>query len=141
MICPNSSTRKQSTFWIGFTWPCGSLHLLNLAQGQPPPEPSALADMRAWSLDLIDRAKWALWNGQSWKTQAYLEDLCGWCHARRPETPRSLVQLGKAAQELWAYLETNRDSLPNYGKRYRAGLPIAGGLHRVGRQRGGGQAQ
>gem|GEM_PF-975198 len=100
-------------------------HLLNLAQGQPPPEPSALADMRAWSLDLIDRAKWALWNGQSWKTQAYLEDLCGWCHARRPETPRVLLQLGKAAQDLWGYLETNRDSLPNYGKRYRAGLPIS----------------
>jgi len=26
----------------------------------------------------------------------------------------------KAAQERWRSLETNRDSLPNYGKRYRA---------------------
>ena len=100
-------------------------HLLNVAQGQPPPEPSAPVDMRAWSLDLIGRAKWALWHGQGWKTQAYLEDLCGWCHARRPETPPALVQLGKVAQELWGYLETNRDSLPNYGKRFRAGLPIS----------------
>lgn len=30
--------------------------------------------MRAWSLDLIRRAKWALWHCQSWKTQAHLED-------------------------------------------------------------------
>ena len=28
--------------------------------------------------------------------------------------------MGEAAQELWRYLETNRDSLPNYGARYRA---------------------
>jgi hypothetical protein len=82
-------------------------------------------DLRAWSLDLIHRAKWALWHGQSWKTQAYLEDLCGSCAAKREQTPRPLLQLGKTARELLGYLEANRDSLPNYGARYRAGLPIS----------------
>jgi hypothetical protein len=40
--------------------------------------------------------------------------------AARNPTGTGLVHLGKAAQERWGYLETNRDSLPNYGKRYRA---------------------
>jgi hypothetical protein len=80
-------------------------HLLNLVQGQPPPESCAPVDMRAWSLDLIRRAKGALWHGQTWKTQAYLEDLCGWCHARRQETPRVLAQLAKSASELLGYLD------------------------------------
>lgn len=99
--------------------------LLNLAEGQPPPEPSTPVDMRAWSLSLIHRAKWTLWHGQYGKTQAYLEDLCGWCQAKREQTLRALVRLDKAAQELLGYLEANRDSLPNYGARYRAGLRIS----------------
>jgi hypothetical protein len=28
--------------------------------------------MRAWSLDLIGRAKWALWHGQVWKREPFL---------------------------------------------------------------------
>jgi hypothetical protein len=63
--------------------------------------------------------------GQHRKTQAYLEDLCGWCHARRQETRRVLAQLAKSASELLGYLDANRDSLPHFGKRYRAGLPIS----------------
>jgi hypothetical protein len=90
-----------------------------------PPEPPRRRTCAPGASRRIRRAKWALWYGQAWKTQVYLEDLCGGCHARRPETPRALVQLGKAAEELWGYLETNRDSLPHYGKRYRAGLPIS----------------
>jgi hypothetical protein len=82
--------------------------LLNLAQGQPPPEPSALVDMRAWSLDRIRRAMWALWHGQSWKIQAYLEDLCGLVSGQVRADP-----------------DANRDSLPNYGARYGAALPIS----------------
>jgi hypothetical protein len=94
-------------------------------QDQPQPEPSTPVDMRAWSLDLIRRSKWTLWHGQHWKTQAHLEDLCGWCAAKRAQAPRTLAQPGKAARDLWGYLETNRDSLPHYGKRYRTGLPIS----------------
>ena len=66
------------------------------------------------------RFKWTLWHGQAWKTQAYLEDLRGGCAAKREQPPPTFVPGGRAAQGLWGYLETNRDPLPNYGKRYRA---------------------
>jgi hypothetical protein len=33
--------------------------------------------------------------------------------------------LAKNASELFGYLDANRDSLPNYGARYRVGLPIS----------------
>jgi hypothetical protein len=46
-----------------------------------------------------------------------------------------------AAQELWGYLETNRDSPPNYGNVTGLNLPISGGLYRIGRQRNRGQTQ
>jgi hypothetical protein len=35
--------------------------------------------------------------------------------------------LSRALRDLVLYLETNRDSLPNYGKRYRADQPISTG--------------
>ena len=40
---------------------------------------------------------------------------------------------GQNASEPFGYLETNRDSLPNYGKRYRARPANLDGLHRIGR--------
>jgi hypothetical protein len=54
-----------------------------------------------------------VWQERLGARAAFLPPVC-------PGLPPALVQLGKTAQELWGYLETNRDSLPNYGKRYRA---------------------
>jgi hypothetical protein len=82
------------------------------------------AEARHWLLDRITRAKWALWNGQLRKTLRHLSDLRVWTWNARAD-PSWLEHLRTHLSELTCYLDANADSLPNYGARYRAGLPIS----------------
>jgi hypothetical protein len=90
----------------------GAIH-----QGQP-------AEACTWLLDQIDRAKWALWNGQLGKTLEHLSELRVWTWNARAD-PSWLDHLRTHLSELTCYLDANADSLPNYGARHRQGAPIS----------------
>jgi hypothetical protein len=82
------------------------------------------AEARTWLLDQIERAKWALWNGQLIKTLIHLSELRVWTWNARAD-PSWLEHLRTHLSELTAYLDANADALPDYGARYRAGRPIS----------------
>jgi hypothetical protein len=95
-------------------------HLHQLATGHH----GASAEARAWLLDRIVRAKWALWNAQLVKTFRHLADLRAWTWTAQAD-PAWLSQLRRHLCELTQYLDANADSLPNYGVRYRPGAAIS----------------
>ncbi|MEO7272911.1 MAG: hypothetical protein ABI211_13005 [Vicinamibacterales bacterium] len=102
-------------FHIAVRWQ----HVRQLASGaihQP-------AQTRAWLLDRMERAKWALLNGQLSKTLAHLSELRVWTWNVRAD--RSWLEHLRTHRELTAYLDANADSLPNYGGRYPQGAPIS----------------
>jgi hypothetical protein len=68
----------------------------------------------------------ALWNGQVDKTLRSLEELYHWTKSER-EAASEVRRLRRCAIDLLDYLRANRDSLPNYGERRRAGKPISTG--------------
>jgi hypothetical protein len=105
-------------FHIAMRWQ----HIHQLATGLAHHGESAEA--RAWLLDRIDRAKWALWNGQLLKTFGHLADLRAWTWTVRAD-PSWLSQLRTHLCELTHYLDANADSLPNYGARHRQGAAIS----------------
>lgn len=82
------------------------------------------AEVQRGLLDCIDRAKWALWHGQFAKTRRRLADLLDWTWTAQADL-WWLQRVNTHASERLAYLNTNADSLPNYGARYRAGQPIS----------------
>jgi hypothetical protein len=82
------------------------------------------AETRAWLLDRIERAKWALWNGQLWKTLRHLSDLRVWTWNASAD-PSWLKHLRRHLTAMTHYLDANADALPNYGAPYRAGEAIS----------------
>jgi hypothetical protein len=100
-------------------------HVHQLATGAMQHGQDAAA--RTWLLDQIERAKWALWNGQLVKTLIHLSELRVWTWNARADAAW-LEHLRTHLSELTVYLSANADSLPNYGCRYRAGQPISTGF-------------
>jgi len=82
------------------------------------------AEAQTGLLDRIDRAKWALWNGQLSKTLGHLSELRVWTWNVRAD-PSWLDHLRTHLSELTCYLDANADSLPNYGARHRQGAAIS----------------
>jgi hypothetical protein len=82
------------------------------------------AEARTWLLDHIDRAKWALWNGQLSKTLGRLSELRVWTWNARAN-PSWLEHLRTHLSELTSYLDANADSLPDYRARHRQGAAIS----------------
>jgi hypothetical protein len=105
-------------FHIAMRWQ----HIHQLARGVM--HQGENAETRTWLLNRIERAKWALWNGQLLKTLRHLSDLRVWTWNARAD-PSWLEQLRTHLSEMTHYLDANADSLPNYGARYRAGAPIS----------------
>jgi hypothetical protein len=100
-------------------------HVIQVARGLSQYQiPSAA---KLWLTGRVDRAKWCMWNGKSAKGLRYLQSVQVWPTPRRTREARALARLSRALRDLVLYLETNRDSLPNYGKRYRADQPISTG--------------
>jgi len=75
----------------------------------------------------IDRAKWCIWNGKAAKGLRYLQSVQVWLTPSRTREAPALARLSGALRYLVVYLNTNRDSLPNYSQRFRANQPIATG--------------
>jgi hypothetical protein len=73
----------------------------------------------------IDSVRWRLWHGRAAKAIARLQSMLG--VLARPSLKRKAVvkRLTKLAAELLRYLKNNADSMPDYGRRYRAGERIS----------------
>ncbi len=84
--------------------------------------------VRRHALAEIDRAKWRLWNGLTHRGIVGLVHLGHWAQARCFEHIPSLKQLAFRLLETIRYLELNSDSMPDYGKRHRAGQRISTGF-------------
>jgi hypothetical protein len=84
--------------------------------------------VRAHALAEIDHAKWRLWNGLTERGIVGLIDLGQWAQAPCFDHIPSLKKLASNLLETIRYLELNADSMPDYGKRYRAGQRISTGF-------------
>jgi hypothetical protein len=91
---------------------------------------NAIADggVRGHALAEIDRAKWRLWNGLTERGIVGLIHLGQWAEASCFNHIPSLKKLAHTLLETIRYLELNADSMPDYGKRYRAGQRISTGF-------------
>ena len=91
---------------------------------------NAIADggVRSHALAEIDHAKWRLWNGLTERGIVGLIHLGQWAEAPCFEHIPSLKKLAHTLLETIRYLELNADSMPDYGKRYRAGQRISTGF-------------
>jgi hypothetical protein len=84
--------------------------------------------VRSHALAEIDRAKWRLWNGLPERGIVGLVHLGQWAQARCFDHIPCLKKLVHTLLEMIRYLELNADSVPDYGKRYRAGTRISTGF-------------
>ncbi|MGA3093412.1 MAG: ISKra4 family transposase [Terriglobales bacterium] len=91
---------------------------------------NALTDggVRSHALKELDRAKWRFWNGHRIRGLVGLVDLQQWAGAQCFDHISCLKKLENVLSEMVRYLELNADSMPNYGKRYRAGQRISTGF-------------
>jgi hypothetical protein len=83
---------------------------------------------RSHALAEIDRAKWRLWNGLTERGIIGLVYLGQWAQAECFDHIPSLNKLARTLSDTIRYLELNADSMPDYGKRYRAGQRISTGF-------------
>jgi hypothetical protein len=84
--------------------------------------------VRGHALAEIDRGKWRLWNGHTELEIEALMQLERWTQASRVVPIPSLKKLGHMLLETIRYLKLNAGSMPDYGKRYRAGQRISTGF-------------
>ena len=75
--------------------------------------------IRRHALDQLDRVKWRFWHGQVERGLMGLVHLRQWAQAKCFAHMPTMEKLGKALFDTIRYLETNADSLPNYGQRHR----------------------
>jgi hypothetical protein len=83
---------------------------------------------RSHALAEIDIAKWRLWNGLTERGIIGLVHLGQWAQAECFAHIPSLNKLSRMLSDTIRYLELNADSMPDYGKRYRAGQRISTGF-------------
>jgi hypothetical protein len=98
-------------------------HVIQVARGLSHDQIKTIAKL--WVTGRVDRAKWCLWNGKFVKGLHYLQAVQDWLTSTRQREAPELARLSTALRDLLQYLNANRDSLPNYGKRYRADQPIS----------------
>jgi hypothetical protein len=84
--------------------------------------------LREHALAEIERAKWRFWNGYAERGIIGLVHLAHWTAARCFDHLTSLKKLSKSLLDVIRYLESNSDSIPDYGERYRAGTRISTGF-------------
>jgi hypothetical protein len=72
----------------------------------------------------LESLKWNLWHGNVYRALQIVEDLE--CDLEpQEETSERVKKLLKAVSEFHHYIESNRDSIPNYGDRHRHGERIS----------------
>jgi hypothetical protein len=84
--------------------------------------------LRNHALAEIERAKWRFWNGYAERGIIGLVHLAHWAAAQCFDHLPSLKKLSKSLLDVIRYLESNSDSIPDYGERYRAGSRISTGF-------------
>jgi hypothetical protein len=91
---------------------------------------NALTDggVRRHALDELEHAKWRFWNGHRIRGLIGLVHLQHWARAQCFNPIPALKKLENALSDMVRYLELNTNSMPNYGKRYRAGQRISTGF-------------
>lgn len=81
------------------------------------------------TLSSIDReitaVKWRLWHGRVDRAIRDLEGLLARLKSSQQEGVFSLARLHSLGSQLLTYIRSNRASIVNYGRRYRAGLRVA----------------
>jgi len=105
-----------------------SMRLKNLEQLVRGIDAIADGGVRGHALAEIDRAKWRLWNGFTERDIVGLTHLGQWAQVSRFEHIPSLKKLAHTLFDMIRYLQLNADSMPDYGKRYRAGQRISTGF-------------
>jgi hypothetical protein len=80
------------------------------------------------ALAQLERAKWRLWNGYTKRGITGLVDLEYWSRVQCFEHILPLKKVADALLNLIRYLESNADSMPDYGSRYRDRLRISTGF-------------
>ncbi len=98
-------------------------HVIQVARGLSHDQIQTLAKL--WVAERVDRAKWCLWNGKAVKGLHYLQAVQDGLTPGRPREEPGPPRLSTSLRDLLQYLKANGDSLPNYGKRYRADQPIS----------------
>ena len=76
----------------------------------------------------VTRLRWWLWHGRARVAETYLKALMLDCDrlSKEPWAVRAAAARGQArCQTLYTYLANNMESLVDYGRRYRIGLPIS----------------
>jgi hypothetical protein len=84
--------------------------------------------VRDHALAQLERAKWRLWNGYTKRGITGLVDLEYWSRVQCFEHILPLKKVADALLNLIRYLESNADSMPDYGNRYRDRLRISTGF-------------
>jgi hypothetical protein len=105
-----------------------AMRFSNLQQLAKGINSAADSGKRSHALAEIDRAKWRLWNGLTERGIIGLVHLGQWAQAECFDHIPSLNKLARTLSDTIRYLELNADSMPDYGKRCRAGQRISTGF-------------
>jgi hypothetical protein len=105
-----------------------SMKFQNLKQLAKGINATADGAVRAHALAQLERAKWRFWNGYTKRGIAGLVHLEHWSWAQCFQHILPLRKMAGALLNLIRYLESNSDSMPNYGSRYRDRLRISTGF-------------
>jgi hypothetical protein len=117
-----SVAAARATLADGSTRLCGYFRAAQLtAQGMREQLPH---DSKAISMRL-DRAKWRLWHGRAKSAIEAISSLPEFIAQRCTTDSVDGGTLLRNIDKLQTYLESNERYLVNYGRRYRAGLPIS----------------
>ena len=84
------------------------------------------ADRLPW---LAERLRWLVWHGKTDKALDGIQHLVYRAAALqdlgRSEVRTSISRIRKRCKVLYCYIENNAHSIPDYGSRHRAGLPVS----------------
>ena len=84
------------------------------------------ADKLPW---LAERLRWLVWHGKTGKALSGIQHLVFRAAAlqdlERSEVRASISRIRKRCEVLYGYIENNAHSIPDYGCRHRAGLPVS----------------
>lgn len=84
------------------------------------------ADQLPW---LAERLRWLVWHGKTGKALSGIQHLvfraASLQDLERSEVRTSISRIRKRCNVLYGYIENNARSIPDYGSRHRAGLPVS----------------
>lgn len=85
-----------------------------------------IPDLAKQADEELERVKWYLWHGNVYKALVWTEVAMGSADSAADSVGRE--KLAKALSDFYNYILNNRETIPNYGDRYRNGERIASGF-------------